>query len=74
MNAKEFSSVRTLVDVKSGFQDLILPPGTVGTIVECYENPEGYAVDLAIPDITSDPHPFLVILFTEQFEFVDSNL
>ena len=25
---------------------------TKGTIVECYENPEGYAVDLAIPDNT----------------------
>ncbi|ACK68579.1 hypothetical protein PCC7424_0109 [Gloeothece citriformis PCC 7424] len=29
---------------------MLQDPGTQGTIVECYENPEGYAVDLAIPD------------------------
>lgn len=73
MKAKIYSLSKTLVDVKSGFQkDLILPRGTV---VECYENPEGYAVNLAIPDasLVGGFNYENVILFSEQFEVVDSN-
>jgi len=42
--------VRTLAEVESDFSDKVVPLGSLGTIVDCYENPEGYAVDLAIPD------------------------
>ena len=76
MKAKEYNLIRTLVDVQSDFRDRILPAGTVGTVVECYDNPtEGYAVDLAIPD-TSLVGGFdyeNVILFPEQFEVMDDN-
>jgi hypothetical protein len=30
-------------------EDNSVIPRDTGTIVECYENPEGYAVDIAIP-------------------------
>lgn len=51
-----------------------LPHGTVGTVVECYENPEGYAVDLATPDtgLVGGFSYNNVILYPEQFEVVDS--
>lgn len=43
--------VTLLVDVPSDFSDAVIPRGTHGTVVECYDQPtEGYAVDLAIPD------------------------
>ena len=40
----------TLIDVPADFDDAVIPKATQGTIVECYQNPEGYAIDLAIPD------------------------
>jgi hypothetical protein len=39
--------------VTSDFSDRNIPKETIGTVVECYDNPEGYAVDLAIPDDTN---------------------
>jgi AbrB-like transcriptional regulator len=45
-----YDEVRTLVGIQADFSERDIPKGTVGTIVECYEDPEGYAVDLAIPD------------------------
>jgi hypothetical protein len=42
--------IQTIVEVSSDFSDRMIPKGTFGTIIECYESPEGYAVDLAIPD------------------------
>jgi len=51
MKAKLYDEIRRLVDVHSDFGDRLIPKGTMGAIVECYEHPvEGYAVDLAIPD------------------------
>ncbi len=44
------SKVQILEDVQSDFSESLIPAGTVGTVVEYYENPEGYAIDLAIPD------------------------
>jgi hypothetical protein len=44
------NKVRTLVDVESDFSDAIIPAGTLGVVIECYENPISYAVDLSIPD------------------------
>ncbi len=52
MKAKLYDTIQTLVDVNADFdhRDRIIPKGTEGSIVECYENPELYAVDLAIPN------------------------
>ena len=46
-----YDGVRTLVDVVSNFPPArTVPAGTEGTVVECYRDPEGYVVDLSIPD------------------------
>ncbi len=42
--------VQTLTDIEGDFSDKVVPSGSLGTVVECYENPEGYAVDMAMPD------------------------
>lgn len=76
VKAKEYNLIRTLVDVQSNFRDRILPAGTVGTVVECYDNPiEGYAVDLVIPDasLVGRFDYENAILFPEQFEVMDDN-
>jgi hypothetical protein len=44
--------VRTTVVVKSEFSTRLYPVNTEGTVVECYEDPDSYAVDLAVPDDT----------------------
>ena len=49
MKAQIYAAIKTLVDLDLNHQTII-PQGTLGTIVECYHNPEVYAVDLAIPD------------------------
>jgi len=50
MKAKINDSIQTLKDLTADFSDLIIVKGTIGAVVECYDNPEGYAVDLAIPN------------------------
>lgn len=52
MKAKLYDIIQTLVNINADFdhRDRIIPKGTEGSIVECYENPELYAVDLAIPN------------------------
>jgi hypothetical protein len=52
MKAQLYDTIQTLVDINADFdrRDRIIPKGTEGSIVECYENPELYAVDLAIPN------------------------
>ena len=50
MKAKIYDEIETMLDIQAEFSDRLIPKGTLGTIVECYEQPEGYAVDLAIPD------------------------
>lgn len=52
MKAQLYDSIKILVDVPADFdhRHKIIPKGTEGTIVECYENPEAYAADLAIPN------------------------
>jgi Domain of unknown function (DUF4926) len=55
MKAKLYDQVQTSVDLQSEFNDVTLPKGSMGTVIECYDSPEeGYSVDLAIPN------PFLV--------------
>jgi hypothetical protein len=69
-----YDEVKTSVGIQADFSERDIPKGTVGTIVECYEDPEGYAVDLAIPD-----KKFVggfayenVILEPNQFEVIHS--
>jgi hypothetical protein len=52
-----YDQIKTVVNVKADFSthetsdedNSAIPKGTLGTVVECYENPEGYAVDIAFP-------------------------
>jgi AbrB-like transcriptional regulator len=69
-----YSKVRISVSVPADFSERVIPKGTVGTIVECYENPEGYAVDLAIPDnkLVGDFDYENVILKSNQFEVISA--
>jgi AbrB-like transcriptional regulator len=70
-----YDEVKTSVSVQADFSERHIPNGTVGTIVECYENPEGYAVDLAIPDqkLVGGFAYENVILEPNQFEVISSN-
>ncbi len=74
MKANIYDAIITLFDVSTDFGKRVIPKGTQGTIVECYENPEGYAVDLAIPDdkLVGGFDYENVILTPEQFELVIS--
>ncbi len=74
MKAKINDSIQTIVDFTSDFDDLIIIKGTVGAVVECYQNPEGYAVDLAIPNpkLNGGFSYENVILSPEQFQVISS--
>lgn len=73
MKAKLYDGIITLVDIQTHFGKNIIPKGTQGSIVECYKNPEGYAVDLAIPDETliTGYNYENVILYPEQFRITN---
>ena len=64
--------MRTLVPVEADFSDAMIPARTTGTVVECYASPEGYAVDLAIPDdsLVGGFRYQNVVLRPGQFELV----
>ncbi|MGZ7031953.1 MAG: hypothetical protein ACXVIJ_08270 [Thermoanaerobaculia bacterium] len=72
MKASENDRVRTLVPVEADFSDAIVPAGTTGTVVDCYASPEGYAVDLAIPDdsLVGGFRYQNVVLRPDQFELI----
>jgi hypothetical protein len=73
MKAKTDDEIVTLVDVEGDFNDHMIPGGTRGVVVECYETPtEGYAVDLAVPDesLVGGYSWENVILYPDQFEVV----
>ncbi len=73
MKAKPYDGIITLVDIKTNYAGIVIPKGTNGSIVECYENPEGYAVDLAIADdslVTGYDYEN-VILYPEQFKIIN---
>ena len=53
MKAKEYDRVRLLEDMEGDFGEHI-PLGTQGAVIECYSNPEGYIIDVWIPDATQD--------------------
>jgi hypothetical protein len=51
MKAKQNDTIKTLVDTRCF--GVVIPAGSVGTIVECYTDPvEGYSVDIVIADDT----------------------
>jgi RNA-splicing ligase RtcB len=74
MNHQLHQRIETIEEIQSEFTDRSIAPGTVGAIVECYQNPECYAVDLAIPD-ASLAGGFAyenVVLFPVQFQVVSA--
>ncbi|MHC5597369.1 MAG: hypothetical protein ACYTXC_15750 [Nostoc sp.] len=74
MKAKLYDQIKTLAQVQPDFADQIIPKNTLGTIVECYENPEGYAVDIAIPNqkLIGSYEYVNVILTADQFVLVNT--
>lgn len=74
MKAKINDSIQTLIDLTADFSDLIIPQGTIGAIVECYPNPEAYAIDLMIsnPKVIGGFTYENVILSPEQFIVISS--
>ena len=76
MKARVHDVIRTLDDVQSDFAERIIPRGAVGTVVECYRQPEGYAVDLAIPDdrLVGGSTFINVILGPDQFDVLETPL
>jgi hypothetical protein len=72
MKAQLYDAIKILVEVQADFdhQDRIIPKGTEGTVVECYENPECYAVDIAIVNekLVGGFEYENVILSPEQFQ------
>jgi len=81
VKASLYSQIKTLMDVQADFssqetsgENHVIPKETLGTIVECYENREGYAVDIAIPDERLVGGFFYtnVILSPDQFEVLST--
>lgn len=74
MKATVNDSIQTVTEISAEFSDAILPKGTIGTVVECYEHPEGYAVDLMIPnpEIIGGFTYENVILSPQQFRVITS--
>jgi len=77
MKAKTYDEIETLADISLDNGNRVIPKGTRGTVVECYNSSqEGYAIDLAIPDNSSisgfDYEN--VTLCPEQFELVSQQL
>lgn len=72
MKAKLYDQIKTLVEVQAGFSNEVIAKGMLGTVIECYENPEGYAVDLAIPNkgLVGGFGYENVILYPNQFMIV----
>lgn len=73
MKAQTYDRIKTLVDIPANFGKSMIPKGTIGTVIECYERPkEGYAVDLTILSETGEPgfEYENVILYPEQFSIV----
>lgn len=70
MKARLSDAIRTTVDIQSDFCDRVITQGAIGTVVECYDNPEGYAVDLAIPNqnMVGGFEYENVVLFPHQFD------
>ncbi len=50
MKAKVYDWIKTLVEVQGSIIKATIPAGTEGTVVEVYDNPEEYDVDVNVPD------------------------
>lgn len=77
MKARMYDLVRSLIAVKADFgSQRIIPAGSMGTVVYCYDEPEAYAVDLEIPDPRqSSGRDFEnVVLTADQFEVVERHV
>lgn len=74
MKAKLYDQIKTLVDIQDDFSSQLIPQNTLGTVVECYKNPEGYAVDVAVPNsnLVGDFEYFNIIVSPEQFVLADT--
>jgi hypothetical protein len=74
MNNQLHQTIETLEEVQSEFTNRSIARGTLGAIVECYQNPECYAVDLAIPDaaLAGGFAYENVVLFPGQFKVVSA--
>lgn len=74
MKAKLYDQIKTSVEVQADFGNRVISKGTLGTVVECYENPEGYAVDLAISNerLVGGFEYENAILTPDQFAVVDT--
>jgi len=66
--------IRLLADVRSGFDGRLIPKGTYGAIVECYSDPEGYAIDLTFPapELVGGRDYENVVLERDRFKVVES--
>lgn len=53
MKAKEYDGVRLLAELQGDFGEHV-PQGTEGAVIEVFTNPEGYMIDVAIPDDSKD--------------------
>jgi hypothetical protein len=72
MQAMTDSTIKTIVEIQGEHLSQVIPVGTEGTIIECYENPEAYAVDIELPDPENDDE-FLydnLYLCPKQFEVI----
>ncbi len=72
MKAQIYDQIKTLVEIPLESSDAIAPKGVRGAIVECYDNPEMYAVDLAIRDrrFAGGLAYHNLVLTPDQFEVV----
>jgi hypothetical protein len=73
MKAAVYDIVELIEDVQSDFSEYVIPRGTRGTVVECYSDPEGYAVDVAIPEarLVGGYRYENVVLRPEQFTVIE---
>lgn len=74
MKANLYDFVKTSTQVQSDFKpETLIPAGAIGTVVECYTQPEGYAVDLAIPNeqLVGGYEYHNVVLLPQQFVVID---
>jgi hypothetical protein len=65
-------TIETLEDIQGEFSDRLIPQGTTGIILEIYQDPECYAIDLAIPDanLAGGFAYENAILFPHQFKII----
>ncbi|MGB7412826.1 MAG: hypothetical protein WA902_01325 [Thermosynechococcaceae cyanobacterium] len=71
-NQLKHQKIETIENIQGEFTHRMIPQGTLGIILESYQNPESYAIDLALPDNTL-PSGFAyenVVLFSHQFKVV----